>query len=198
MSLWYSECEQYDFYSGICSPNTGFTMTIFMMLIHMMMMIVAAMRMIILVMMMLVSGNFCQVVWAGSTSLGIGCARSPKTGKVLLSSISRSIFSIFFTLVICAILIFLVFVNKCVHSLYRWLKRLSVIHLVTGESSTFTLSLFTPSLFRWLWLRFTTHLVTWETTRRMCIHRWMIQLAEEQYFVRNKKDQYFQKLPQGI
>ena len=82
----------------------------------MMMMIVAAMKMMILMMIVIVAGNFCQVVWASSTSLGIGCARSPKTGKVLLSSISRSMYSIRFTLVICTIIIFLVFVNKYVYS----------------------------------------------------------------------------------
>ena len=43
------------------------------------------MMMTMMIMMMMVAGNFCQVVWAGSTSLGIGCARSPKTGKVLSS-----------------------------------------------------------------------------------------------------------------
>ena len=52
-----------------------------------MMMMVAAMMMVMMmtmmvVMVVMVAGNFCQVVWAGSSSLGIGCARSPKTGKV--------------------------------------------------------------------------------------------------------------------
>ena len=32
------------------------------------------------------TGNFCQVVWASSRLLGVGCARSPKTGKVLFPS----------------------------------------------------------------------------------------------------------------
>ena len=66
-------------------PNLVFLMTMMMTMMMMMMMVAAMMIMLMMMMMMVVAGNFCQVVWAGSTSLGIGCARSPKTGKVLSS-----------------------------------------------------------------------------------------------------------------
>ena len=120
VSLWYSEGEQYDYESAICSPNTGYFQNagschddydgpcdvshadndpnnitymvipnlVFLMTMMMTMMMMVAGMMIMLMMIMMimimimVAGNFCQVVWAGSSSLGIGCARSPKTGKV--------------------------------------------------------------------------------------------------------------------
>ena len=62
-------------------PNLVFLMTMMMT----MMMVAGMMIMLMMMMMMVVAGNFCQVVWAGTSSLGIGCARSPKTGKVVNS-----------------------------------------------------------------------------------------------------------------
>ena len=43
------------------------------------------------ILMMIIPGNFCQVLWADTSRLGVGCARSPKTGKVLLPSINISL-----------------------------------------------------------------------------------------------------------
>ena len=117
VSLWYSEGEQYDYESAICSTNTGYFQNagschddydgpcdvshadndpnnitymvipnlVFLMTMMMTMMMVAGMMIMLMMIMMImmVAGNFCQVVWAGTSSLGIGCARSPKTGKVL-------------------------------------------------------------------------------------------------------------------
>ena len=66
-------------------PNLVFLMTMMMTMMMMMMMVAAMMMVMMIMMMMMVAGNFCQVVWAGTSSLGIGCARSPKTGKVVNS-----------------------------------------------------------------------------------------------------------------
>ena len=86
----------------------------------------------------MVAGNFCQVVWAGTRSLGIGCARSPKTGKVL--------------------------------NYYHYLSIIPKQEICKLSCVNF--------FCRWLWWHSTTHPGTWETTARMCFHRWMIPLAD--------------------
>ena len=64
-------------------PNLVFLMTMMMTMMMVAGMMIMLMMIMMIMIMIMVAGNFCQVVWAGSTSLGIGCARSPKTGKVL-------------------------------------------------------------------------------------------------------------------
>ena len=66
-------------------PNLVFLMTMMMTMMMVAGMMIMLMMIMMIMIMIMVAGNFCQVVWAGSTSLGIGCARSPKTGKVLNS-----------------------------------------------------------------------------------------------------------------
>ena len=84
--------------------------------------------------MMIIPGNFCQVLWADTSKLGVGCARSPKTGKVLLPSINI------------------------------------IISLSPAKSDK------TP--FRWLWWRSTILPGTWEIIWTICLHQWIIPLAD--------------------